>query len=596
MTITTQPPPSAPPPPPQSEPTTGSGRLAGTAGGGIVRVNAFDGLFLRADHLNRMQDYALQLSTALGVSMGAGTVHGFDVTYQNNSLAVAPGLAVAESGRILESDTLITYDLKDETTAGDDFFWIVIEPDDWDFGDEPVQGELCDEPCKPGTTRKGSRDEGVKVYLQRDRQAGLSGQSSSAKRSWGASRLFALEEQVQRRWPGHPGYVLPGLDHWAPPPRSEQPADHVRIGVLIPDDSARWLLDVWTARRDRGDPPPARAAQWRLSMRPWDVFVAQILQFQAHLAELEASGALGGIGQTTALLGRIGFLEAALLKQGGITKAEAAKDLAEIGREFRMGEVAPQGTKDRDDNLPAVGISELPPAGFLAVSQSGDGVGTEVTMLLGGDDAVDVRVCRGHVRDVGGFVARAQHRARIPLTGGVPQPVDILVPDTTAAGQTNWVAFVRREETDCGIEVEPTPVESEPVAVYFLEQRQDEALYQAYEDYLRKPDGTPPELPARPDAELRYPVRTWALPDAPEYPKLIDELRALQDSDPGATVVGVVSDPARRALGGVRAGLFAAKVHESGFSDTQLDLRTMVRAGDEAIVVLTPAVDRSDIG
>ena len=42
--------------------------------GGIVRLNAFDGLFLRAEHLNATQDYALALALALGTAGGGGPV------------------------------------------------------------------------------------------------------------------------------------------------------------------------------------------------------------------------------------------------------------------------------------------------------------------------------------------------------------------------------------------------------------------------------------------------------------------------------------------------------------------------------------------
>jgi len=45
-----------------------------------------------------------------------------------------------------------------------------------------------------------------------------------------------------------------------------------------------WVLDAWIARRDLIATPPRDAWEWRLGLRPWAVFIAQVLQFQAQLA------------------------------------------------------------------------------------------------------------------------------------------------------------------------------------------------------------------------------------------------------------------------------------------------------------------------
>jgi hypothetical protein len=42
------------------------------------------------------------------------------------------------------------------------------------------------------------------------------------------------------------------------------------------------FLDAWIGRRERIDTPAKRYWQWRMAMRPWDMFLAQILQFQCH--------------------------------------------------------------------------------------------------------------------------------------------------------------------------------------------------------------------------------------------------------------------------------------------------------------------------
>jgi hypothetical protein len=81
----------------------------GTAGGGINRLNAFNGLFLRAEHLERMQDYARELALAVGAAGGPGVVTGFDVALGDGStLLVEPGLAIDPTGRPLRSNHQIT--------------------------------------------------------------------------------------------------------------------------------------------------------------------------------------------------------------------------------------------------------------------------------------------------------------------------------------------------------------------------------------------------------------------------------------------------------------------------------------------------------
>ena len=55
--------------------STASGSMD-TAGGAITRLNPADGLFLRAEHLRAMEDYASDLALAVGMAGGPGVVHG----------------------------------------------------------------------------------------------------------------------------------------------------------------------------------------------------------------------------------------------------------------------------------------------------------------------------------------------------------------------------------------------------------------------------------------------------------------------------------------------------------------------------------------
>ena len=49
------------------------------AGAGLISLNPEDGLFLRAEHLTTIQDYARALAMAVGQAAGAGVVWGLDL-------------------------------------------------------------------------------------------------------------------------------------------------------------------------------------------------------------------------------------------------------------------------------------------------------------------------------------------------------------------------------------------------------------------------------------------------------------------------------------------------------------------------------------
>src|SRR5207247_1480715 len=64
---------------PSTQPVTPSDDPA-VVGSEIIRLNPFDGLFLRASHLDRMEQYAADLVAAVGMAGGAGVVEGMGVT------------------------------------------------------------------------------------------------------------------------------------------------------------------------------------------------------------------------------------------------------------------------------------------------------------------------------------------------------------------------------------------------------------------------------------------------------------------------------------------------------------------------------------
>src|SRR5262245_2543439 len=124
----------------------------GQAGPGLVSLNPADGLFLRAEHLSTIQDYARGLVMAVGQAAGAGVVWGLDVRIDGDAreLVVAPGLAISGLGRPLLSRVSVRVALPDEAAAKDQAsgYWLIQACySDELFGRENRYGSLCDDEC-----------------------------------------------------------------------------------------------------------------------------------------------------------------------------------------------------------------------------------------------------------------------------------------------------------------------------------------------------------------------------------------------------------------------------------------------------------------
>ena len=85
---------------------------------GIRRLNAEDGLFLRADHLRQIQDYAREIALLAGVAAGPGVDYGFNVTLEGSAIHVTPGLAIDATRRPLRTLRDVTVSLADLDTTG----------------------------------------------------------------------------------------------------------------------------------------------------------------------------------------------------------------------------------------------------------------------------------------------------------------------------------------------------------------------------------------------------------------------------------------------------------------------------------------------
>jgi hypothetical protein len=584
MTTTTPSGPTGTTSPLTDGPSAASDGTPATAGGDIHRVNVFNGLFLRAEHLNLIQDYALALARAGGQASGPGVVEGFDVSIEdNNQLLVEPGLAINAGGRVLRSKRLVTLSLDDLEPTTSTFWWVEVVGDEWGFGDATVTGTLCDEPCSGSTSARLFIAEGVKVQLTPATAPGLEAVSFKRRRPWLASRLFAREQEQAGYWPEDQDDEESFEDlSTSPQEVVANPPAAVRLAVLIPPPPAGeggdLQLDIWTARRDRGDPPPAQFRQWRLSMRPWHVFVAQVLQFQDALADR-----LPEIGFSTArtwrdrVLRELGVVSAEL---GKVTKIKAHQRLEDLRREAAEGFTSEVQRIEAvlSSTLKDLGFDELPPAGFLPYRPpTGEarvlggrvaGVKAEINRLAPG---LDVRVCVCRPVDVAQAVQEAQHRDRIPLDGGqgAKPAVDVLVPvgEDPNVPLFDWVAFVRRDGRRCFVEEVEAP--EDMVVVYLIDDSQEDDPHDADARHLGAGRLPPADGTGRPErvqklGELSYPERSWAVPDDDVYQGIFAKL---QDLGGPVTVFALVDTEERRPLGAVRAFLLA-----EGFGDDALPL------------------------
>jgi hypothetical protein len=504
-----------------------------TVSGDITSLNPVDGLFLRAEHLKTIQTYARELSLAVGTGSGTGVVYGFRVTLETTKAAlnVLPGLAISPIGQPLRSTTAAVVSLAtdDLPSIGADGFWVVeVDHAWWNFGSESVFGNLCDEPCSGSASAlQPWTREGVTVSVRPDVMPGLASVEPLRRRNWLASQYFERERRRSGPWlvPSQGPSAVSSIKSHDWTEGIEQPVrSAVPIGV-IQLVNGKWILDVWTARRDIGGPPADNAWRARLAMRPWNLFVAQVLQFQDQLSST-ADMALAVEKQEVAEA-----LDEAV--KSFITRVEGtATARTKAFREFvsqQQEAIRSQATVTGQQSLlRQQGFDELPPAGLLPFVKGSTEMGSRLGALFG--DKVNLRICHVRADYVPGAVEQAQHLDRIPLAGDGGVAVDILVPDvladlTTLSTQDyGWVAFVRNREALCD-----QPGDRHQVNVSGVENRAGEEgggsePEPPHEAEAHEPDGngveetstTPSERPsaARPGARRPRPVSAAIRPAA----------------------------------------------------------------------------------
>ncbi|MEV7888639.1 hypothetical protein ACWD3I_20235 [Streptomyces sp. NPDC002817] len=482
----------------------------------IARLNAFDGLFLRSAHLERMQEYTRSLAYALGRAGGPGVVHGYSTRLSADRLhvEVEPGLAIGATGRPFLLEQSATLDLRDPEVIRDQpgagtLKLIVATGHDVPFGQENVYGELCAGSALGSTEAYVREDVAVKVVDWP--LSGPTNKADSTLRSRVAKLWFEQERTAGVPWiadddPTDSTDLL--RPDWGSglAPRTPHGREDVPLGVLL-HTSKKWVLDVWTVRRERMDSPARRARQQQIGLRPWDVFVAQVLQFQDMLADAWA-------GATPVVLSTAGDTNREVRE-----KVQAARDVIVSARarasldavlklvpESAEGETTPTALPPLVRGL---GIEELPPAGFLPLGAGSDtSVQERIRAMFPGSVELAFHACP--VDAVLTAVEAAQHLRRIPLPTADRESrvaVDILVPDGTESvgglvTDRPWVAFRRHAECGDGLE---------SVDLYLCKAETADTAKTLLDD-LATGKLPPAKLKGAQRSVLHYPVGGWALP------------------------------------------------------------------------------------
>ncbi|GAA0460776.1 hypothetical protein Ade02nite_15140 [Paractinoplanes deccanensis] len=458
---------------------TGAGLSVIDPGTILTRLWYFDGKFLRAEGFRTDQAYVRSLAALSHQATGSGVVHGYDVSpAAGDKLRITGGLALAPSGRVAylprQAEVSIA-DLiarssgaadpatppaagvadfgrcapeeaagPDVTVAGRPLYLLTVAGVEALCGEEERFGQLCVDACATETDRS-TVVEGVRFRV---RELALTLPSSSTVpfdlrhlRSRVASAYFAAERTAVPSRVSGSGLATPV---WCAGAEGIG-GDEVPLAVLDRAAGVTALIDGWTARRELQEATPRRYWQWRMAMRPWDVFLAQVLQFQCQLADLGRAGASTDRETLRAAAEALGRVEAdpegalAAVRKRLVAALDAAPTAAGTGSLLLDG-----------------GLVELPPAGYLPIDLTRP-VGDQVRALLG--DGVDLRFCVARPDHVPEMLQEAQHLDRISLTRGLDEPdrkeaVDVLVPDgvigTAAPATTAFTGTGRILENERG--------------------------------------------------------------------------------------------------------------------------------------------------
>lgn len=459
----------------------------------LTRLNYFDGKFLRASDLSAEQLYLRRLVDISNQAGGPGVVHGYNLSLaaDGDNLNLGPGLAIDPQGRVLllpealsigiqelidksrqlkispstapvgngnfDDCTVVVETLPDSVVQAGNLYLITIAFTEALCGQEDVFGKLCEEACATSTDRpylvEGIILRAIPLQLQKPLPtSAVVALSQLHLRSRVASSYFEDERQKVANFISGDGLRS---DVWCFGAEAAGGLD-VPIGIVARAGNATLFLDAWTARRERIDTPPKRYWQWRMAMRPWDVFLAQILQFQCQLSELfkkqppadgggddpcasiinEASDTVNKLASFyQTITERFTLQPLSLAANGSVETPPALEDGLATLLDFqtRLQVLSAATLIPSDRFLVDGGIIELSSAGYLPVTPNSIiSVNEQVRRLLG--KGVDLRFCIVRPDFVPHALEEAQHMERISLLEGLDDPknkpkLDVLVPN-----------------------------------------------------------------------------------------------------------------------------------------------------------------------
>lgn len=462
----------------------------------LRRLHYFDGKFLRAPDLLLEQQALLNQVRIANRAGGAGVVHGYDCLQSGGELSIGAGMAIDNAGRALmlhedirvgiaelieKSRAALAAELRvatvEKTDTGgfddcvlhteepplgvaesSDLYLITLHHAEAYCGEEDVYGKLCSEACTTSTERSYII-EGIEVRAApleltvplKQSQAVALGEAHLRSRV--ASAYFEQERRQVAAQISASGLTS---SLWCLGAAAAT-GNGVPIAVLGRRGGTTLFLDAWTARRERMEAPPRHYWAYRMMMRPWKVFLAQVLQFQCQLracltatdpeapckklvdfdpcadtrkvAGKAAEGMRLLLDRMGAVAGRLAEFDESVLAAADF---DFAKDLSQLERNYqKLVDVSRIEVPDR--LMINCGIVEVPSAGYLPVNANSTvSVNEQVTRMFG--PGVDLRFCVVRPDFVAHALEEAQHMERICLLQGLEDAakkprVDVLVPN-----------------------------------------------------------------------------------------------------------------------------------------------------------------------
>lgn len=451
----------------------------------LKRVWYFDGRFLDAADFRTEQDYVRSLVALSNRASGHGVVHGLDVELSAKGLLVSDGLAVNAHGDVIrlaepaELDVAKLIDVAerphepaataakrakatsrspaqdvpvepapetfapcappDGNDAGDDVrprtgYWVLsIAPATTLCGEEERFANPCAPACETATDHSFVL-EGA-VFSVRRFSPGRHVRTGSEHRDRGtvASAWFAAE-RTSRRQPM--SRALLGDRLWCDGASAASGAT-VDLAIFCRrGDTTRWV-DEWTVRREICETNPASHWFHAMDMRPWNEFLAQVLQFQCLLADCLAHSNFDRYGPSADQIAKDIEQMAELGKKVPDDDSDTFKRVFASLSNAAMSRVV----TDQTPRLARCVGGELPPCGWLPLlPRAGD---------LCASSSPWFASPKGHKyylvdRDAISTAFRdAQHLDRISLHDDTP--IDILLPESaTGESDDRWFFFVRR--------------------------------------------------------------------------------------------------------------------------------------------------------